>query len=179
MKTPLLTAAFATMLTASFAATAESPVEQPVFAKDFVINVQKDPIIIVDPPIEMVEMSAEMFEHSLNADPMNGVPMGDMHIDTTANTCMASITTDHDFSLVNPDGSAVLGHYDVHYIVGDMSADGTTMPGDVFTFGKMTDNTHNVSCNMATLKLTATEYNENAPEALYMDTVRVMVEPEV
>lgn len=178
MKTPLLTAAFATMLTASFAATAESTVEPPIFAKDFVINVQKDPVIIIDPPIEMVEMNAEMFEGSLNADPMNGVIMGDMYIDTTAPTCMASVTTDHNFSLVGPAGTENLGSYDVHYIVGDMNADGTMMSGEVFTFGKTSEATHNVSCNMAKLTLTATEYNENAPEAMYMDTVRVVVEPE-
>lgn len=182
MKKALLTTILSGILMASATiALAESNVQPPeeqtishpsVFAKDFVINVHKDPVIIIDPPMEMVDMSAEEFEGSLNADAMNGVMLGNMAIETTAQNCMANISSAHDFTLVNSDGSSELGTYAVHYM-----PDSTA--GQVFTFNSSTrDSEVMVPCDAASLTLTATEIFADAPIGVYSDTVHVVVEPE-
>jgi hypothetical protein len=175
MKKALLTTALTTVLFSSTIAYAESSMDTSpaYYAKDFSINVHKDPVIIIDPPMEIVDMSAEDFEGSLNANPMNGVMLGDMAIETTAQNCMANITSANNFTLVNMDSNAELGTYSVHYI----PSNNTT--GQVFTFNSATrDSEIMVSCDAAYLTLTAMDIVADAPDGIYNDTVRVVVEPE-
>jgi hypothetical protein len=179
MKKALLTTALTTALLSSTVSFAETVAEPSVFAKDFVINVQKEPIIIIDPPIEVFDMNADMFEASLNEDPMNGVMIGDLVVETTAQSCNASITTENNFMLmgsVNSDGTTdSLGSYAVHYL--PMSANGM-MTGEEVTFNTNTTDSQIVSCYSASLTLTALEVNAEAPGGIYNDIIHVVVEPE-
>jgi hypothetical protein len=152
------------------------------FAKDFVINVEKTPMVIVDPPV--TESVAIDIDELISLTPPSGDPngtpgtgspavtLGEMIIETTASSCEATITTENNFELKGIDTGATLAWYDIHYKAVE---DGTYPYGTHSIFGANSATTQPVSCGAAMIDFAVLSVDNSVPEDNYDDVIRVVV----
>jgi hypothetical protein len=182
-KLPLIIAITSTLITsAGFAIDSNNETslyDAKIFTKAFEISVNKEPEIIVDPPErEIITLNVEKLEDIVNSN--ENINIGSMAIETTAQSCYASVTTMNNFKLqgemLTIDGTGnTLASYGLHYIVQNKAEDTSII--DAY-FSSNSDGEKSVGCNTADLKMNIYEYNSQAPVDAYNDVITVEVRAE-
>ena len=174
MKKLSLVVAVATILSSSisFAATTTDPAatstaDAQIFTKDFDLKVEKEPVVetkMLGKEHQKLDIEAMMKGNSEG----KAHDIGSMELSTTATSCTATITTDNDFRLQGQNNpNATLATYKIEYIAGEKVA----------TF--YTNNeTRDVGCSTADLKMAVTDMRKDAPADAYGDVIHVEVRAE-
>jgi len=174
---------------------AETNTATGAVAKDFSLLVEKSSNIMVEPTItESVDIEIEELTSLLlpadndsnsgdltppppptggTADPV--VTIGEIAIETTANYCYASISTENNFELKGANTGATLAWYNINY---KAIEDANYPAGSFNIFGANSAMTQPVSCGSAMLDFALLDVDNSVPEDNYDDVVRVVVTAE-
>lgn len=166
-------------------AQATTPAEPEIMTKDFVVTVEKEPVMSILLPTENVNLNWQaLIDAAMTSIPF--VSIGDMDITTTASTCTVSVETDNNFELIDSASNSRLSDYSVAYMT-TINDDGSTQRSastrdlalntTQLIFNKNTT-LQQTTCNYATLGIAAENINNNAPDGNYGDVIHVIVQAE-
>jgi hypothetical protein len=183
LKKLLLSSAITLLATTTQAIAIDDSTSSATFAKDFVVNVEKTPTVIVDPPVTediSIDIDELISLGDANNDPTTGSPapsvtLGSMVIETTATNCQATITTQNHFQLKGVDTGATLAWYDIHYKAVE---DGNFPSGSHSIFGQNSARTQSVSCGAAIVDFAILDIDNSVPEDNYDDVISVVITAE-